>query len=522
MKRIISAALLFLSVSPAFAELNVAFFGNNNLTIDANTTFAADIETGATGFFTETGVGLWFEVTPYSDRNIPPQRDLLSVSLKLANSAFYAWRGYDNLHDVTNGAVSLSNYGGSYFERATSIWFNTFIAQLEYNNKFWIRLAGLEPEITLSQASIRSVFDPVMANRTDVDKNKLPLPLFHGDGNHYNDKGGVVGIINRDIVHLNRREVVIAGNVTAGMNGDSFDLMIKAGSWLKGEENKLNSWVAGGDFIWRPDMSNSISFSLLTAMNYGTVTKAKAPSYYKEDPMADPSALVENPLAFGLGYEYRIDLPGRMVMRPYAGVDLIYETKSSEYNFEAGGGLQWFFRGTGAGYKRNDKTGGVAFGDVGLPAALVMGMNVDKNGLINAIVSFNEDPRESPLPNTGGYLQAEFMNLTGKEYAAPDGKNYDEFMFACIAQLEYLIAGKIMPYAFCKFIPADIRGLEPTDAPLYKKNRTSLTSKLGFRFTPIDYFYIDLWYERTDVRVIKEWEQDKGLFSITFGLKNYL
>jgi opacity protein-like surface antigen len=63
--------------------------------------------------------------------------------------------------------------------------------------------------------------------------------------------------------------------------------------------------------------------------------------------------------------------------------------------------------------------------------------------------------------------------------------------------------------------------LAPTDAPTYRKNRTSLTSKAGVRFTPIDYFYLDVWYERTDVRFKDDWTQDDGSISITVGLKNY-
>jgi hypothetical protein len=516
MKKIISVALLFLAASLTFADINIGFFGNNNFTIDANTTFAANIDNGATGLLTEMGVGLWFEITPYSDRNIPPQRDALSVSLKLANSAFYAWRGYDDvITGSVDGATLPSNYGGMNQDQATSIWFNTFIADLEYNNRYWIRIAGLEPELTVSQASIRSVFDPIMSNRTDVDKNKLPMPLFHGDGNHYNNKGGVVGIINRDIIHLNRREVVVAGNLFGGIRGEDFDLTLKTGSWLKAEENTLNSWVAGADFTWRPDMSNLINFSLLTAANYGKVTMSK------DDPMANPSALAENPIAAGLGYEYRIELPGNMVIRPYAGFDFIYETTSDEYNFEFGGGLQWFLRGTNASLKRNDKVGGVSFGDVALPAAFVMGLNVDKNGFMNAIVSFNEDPRSSPLPNLGGYIQAEFMNINGNEYLAPDGNYYNEFMFAGIGQIEYLVTDKVMPYIHGKFIPADTRGLAAIDAPVYRKNRTSLTSKLGVRLTPLNYFSVDVWYERTDVRVIRDWILDNGTISVTFAMRSY-
>ena len=531
MKRIIVAAILLLFASLLSAEMNINFFGNNNFTMDASTTFAADINTGATGLLTEAGFGLWFEVAPFTDRNISPQRDALSVSVKLANSAFYEWRGYDDAISVnTNadgtisyGSIMPSMYGGLNIDQATSIWFNTFVAQLEYN-KYWIRIAGIEPELTISQASIRSVFNPVIANLADVSKNPLPMPLFVGDANHYNGNGGVVGLLSRDIIHLNRREVALAGNFSIGMTTEIFEVLLKAGTWKKAEENTGNSWVAGGDLSWRPDLSQAINFSMLAAVNYGKV------SMNKNDPMSNPEALVQNPLAFGFGYEYRFDLPKRMVIKPYAGIDFIWETKVNEYNFEFGGGLQWFFRGTNASYNRNDKIGGINLGDVDIPAAMILGINVDKNGFMNAVISFNEDPKSSPLRNVGGFLQAEFMNITGKEYIVKykyEGNSYhtrtfDEFMFAGIIQLEYLINGKFMPYLFGKFIPADTRGLLLTDAPDYRKNRSSVTSKLGIRIMPLKYLTVDLWYERTDVRIIRDWVPDDGVISVTVGLKNYL
>jgi hypothetical protein len=258
MKKIISAALILLTSAFAFAEVAVPFFGNNNFTIDADTTFTADANDGSTGLLTTAGFGLWFEFTPYADRNITPQRDAVSVSLKLANSAFYAWRGYD----VSPGTGDI--YGDQVpsdvtVDQATSIWFDTFIAQLEYNQWF-VRVAGIEPEISISQASIRTVFEPVIANRTDIAKNRMPFPLFYVPGNAIggswsHGQPGITGLLNRDIVNLNRREVVVAGNLSAGMSGEIFDFALKAGSWLKAEDNDKNAWVAGGVVSWRPDLA---------------------------------------------------------------------------------------------------------------------------------------------------------------------------------------------------------------------------------------------------------------------------
>ncbi|MDR2541969.1 MAG: hypothetical protein LBC80_00740 [Treponema sp.] len=501
-------AVLFLSGgSLVFADIAIPFFGNNNFTIDVNTTFSSNLNNGATGLETEAGIGLWFEYAPYQDRNITPQRDILSVSLRLANSAFYAWRGYEDIDIPTYGSVDVADFMRP--DQIVGIWFDTFIAQLEYN-QFWIRIAGLEPEISLSQASIRSVMDPLINNRTAADKNSLPLPLFYA-GDYYNGTGGIISVINRDIVNLNRREVVIAGNMSAGVKTDTFDFSIKAGSWKKAEENTENSWVGGGDFSWRPDLSNFITVSFLTAVNYGEV------DVENNDPMSSSTALLENPFAVGLGYEYRINLPRRMILRPYAGIDYIYETKSGEYNYEIGGGLQWFFRGTGAQFKRNASIGGVRLGDVEIPAAFVAGVNVDRHGLMNAVISFNEDPHFSPLTNFGGFMQLEFMNITGQKYMAPNGLEYGDFLWAGIIQLEYLLFPKIMPYVFARCIPGDLSGA----APVYSKDFTSLTSKLGCRFSPIDFFSIDVWYERTDFRSGKNWAADNGFLSVSFGIRNY-
>jgi len=544
MKKTICIVLLSLPLVSGFlfGEINLPFFGNSNFTIDADTTFVTNLENGATGLRTTAGFGLWFEYIPYADRNLTPRRDALTVSLKLANSAIYAWRGYgfstdeafyvnDANGDVYNGNISRpSDVTG---DQAMSIWFDTFIAQLEYN-QYWVRIAGIEPEITLSQASIRSVFDPIIENRTAIDKNRMYLPLFRADA-HYRPwpNHGIVSVIGRDLVNLNRREVSIAGNLSAGMNTENFDLTLKAGSWKNGRENIDNSWLGGVDFTLRPDLSNTIKLSFLGAINYGVVDLSgdggipdgedSSTKRDKNDPMADPRSLVENPLAVGLGYDYRIDLPRRMVLRPYAGFDFIYETKSKEYDWEAGGGLQLYFRGTNSQFKRNTSIGGARIGDVGIPAALMLGANVNKDGIINGVVSFNEDPRSSSIPRFGGFLLAEFMNIGGKDYAVKSNggattTSYNDFLWAGMVQLEYLLHDRIMPYIFAQYMPAIMPVNLRTDDPIYGKDYITLISKVGCRFAPIDHFAVDFWYERNDFAKDGDWQLDNGLISVCFSV----
>ncbi|MDR3019713.1 MAG: hypothetical protein LBU66_02280 [Treponema sp.] len=541
MKKILLPALIILLSAPAFAQISVPYFGGNSFSMDADTIFSSDMNNGASGLQTIVGFGLWFEFLPYADRNITPQRDAVSVSLRLSNSSAYAWRGYDSPDD--SGHLTPTLYGQP--DQATSIWFDTIIAQLEYN-QYWFRIAGIEPEITLSQASIKSVFDPVIRNRGDVAKNQLPLPLFHA-GALYNGAGGVVSVIGQDLVHLNRREVEISGNLSAGMKTEIIDIALKAGSWKTAEENIENSWVAGADFSIRPDFSNLINFSMMTAANYDTVERRHGVENQEaiNDAMSNPDALKENPIALGLGYEYRINLPNNHVLRPYIGVDYIYETTIKDYNYEIGGGLQWFFRGTGATYKRNTRIGGISLGDVDLPVALIVGFNIDRNGIVNGIVSLNESPHSSFIPRLGGFFNLELLNITQKEYHSymgasewgqePAKHTYNDFLWAVMGQVEYMLDEKIMPYIYARYIPGThdfVPGykIDPDPAPEFAKNNITITTKAGFQLMFIKHFTIDLWYERNDVRkdywesdnlqvkFKREWTADNGLLCVNFRI----
>ncbi len=444
----------------------------NNFAFDVNyertdkkdgSDITTDLNDGSVGLKTTMTADLWFEWTPYADRGLVPRRNRLSVALKMSNSAWYSWRGYKVWEESFNGA---SNAIDGYVEpqdvrtdQAYSMWFNTFIAEVQYG-PWWIRAAGIEPEITLSQASIKSVFDNSITTRTGSNNADMRLPLFHTNANPWNGIGGIVSVIGQDLLKLDRREVEIYGMYSAGFGVENIKANVKVGSWKNGENNTENSWVFGTDINWKPAFQQTITFSALAAVNYEEITDANTSGTTGssvssvKDPMSDPTTLMNKPLAVGLGYEYSFNFKNGLVIKPYVGVDFMYEFENENYDYEIGGGLQFFPRGAGAQYKRNTNIGGTKIGDVDNAVGLIVGANVNKDGIINGIVSFNEDPTASLIPNLGGFLELELMNIGGKDYSAPGGTVYSDFMWAVMAQLEYKVNNLFMPYVFGRYIPS--------------------------------------------------------------------
>lgn len=535
--------LLFLLCCGAVlsAEIPIDFFGGNNFGISTGTTFTTDLNDGSTGLSTYLDCDLWFEFTPYADRGITPQRKKLSVALKLANSAWYAWRGYSVTSDDKSAVPN--DLGGK--DQADSVWFNTIIAQVQYG-EYWVRIAGIEPDITIDQASIRSVLDNNMSNRTGDKNMYFRLPLFHSGG-PYSGDGGIASVIGRDLVHLNKTEVETYGMYSIGYEGLDVQAVLKAGSWKNGEENNLNSYVFGGDFTWNMSLNSALTCNLLAAVNYGTydlTTNSDGTYTYShttatgatevdtgvsavDDPEADPAALADYPIAASLGYEYRMKLPGAMVLKPYAGFDFIYELSTNDCDYEAGGGATWYFRGTGAQFKRNTKFGGMQLsGDCANSVGLSVGANVDKEGVMNAIISFNEDPAASPIKNIGGFAQFEFMNILGNTYtASANSTTYTDFLWAFICQLEWKANSRMTPFLFGWYVPSVNYAASGKNAynnfndnPTYDKDNATIMSKIGCRFTPFDHIAIDCWYQRIDQKTGESWDWDKGSLNFCFAV----
>jgi hypothetical protein len=81
-----------------------------------------------------------------------------------------------------------------------------------------------------------------------------------------------------------------------------------------------------------------------------------------------------------------------------------------------------------------------------------------------------------------------------------------------------------MPYVFVRYIPGLIPSLvpghkiDPDPAPIFGKDYLTLTTKIGFQFSFIKHFLIDLWYERNDISRNNNWTADDGLLSINLRI----
>jgi hypothetical protein len=68
------------------------------------------------------------------------------------------------------------------------------------------------------------------------------------------------------------------------------------------------------------------------------------------------------------------------------------------------------------------------------------------------------------------------------------------------------------------YLAAVDRDMSNPPAPVYGKDLIMLVTKIGYRFTPVKHFSVDLWYERSDLCADGEWTLHKGLASVTFGI----
>ncbi len=573
MKKILLAvaATLFVALN-AFAEFNVPFFNGASSALEVSTTFTGDLNDGSTGLYTDMGCDLWFELTPFKNYGTTERKNPITISLS-ASGWVTAWRGYtitgkdnfadekDNDEDGIESTFALTNLS----------------AKIQYR-KVWASIAGIYPQITMNTTSIRTMFDDVIAEDYDDDNQYFQLPLLHVGGGYSTPK--ISQVIGMDLVHLDEREVQIYGMYAVGYDGDMFKAILKAGSWKNGYKNADNSWVFGADFSLTPVLGSKISFTSLYAINYDVYSPAEksrdkltsddevitstTSSSQNTDGFQDEDekALAEAPLAFGIGYEHDFQVGSAGVLRPYVGADFLFQTKRTaelkaarpyvdDFQFEIGGGIEWLFFGAGKMYAHSDKVGGMQLANG--PSSRVgmgIGANVNQNGVLNAVFSLNVDPRTSPI-KLGGYIEAEFMNITRKSYWAPDGSSrkendkevgsyydrtkYDDFLWAILAQVEFQATKVIMPYIFAWYVPSANYMASSYSSqyitrsayanfnvkPTYNPKDVTLTTKVGVRLTPFDHVWFDLWYERTDIKDHsngKGWKTDTGMISFTVGI----
>ncbi|QEN04381.1 hypothetical protein EW093_06605 [Thiospirochaeta perfilievii] len=476
--------LLMLIPTILMAQMTTDYLGGNNFNIETSTIFSGDLNDGSTGLETAMSIGLWFEFMGYSDRGILPLKDELSVSLTLTNSALYAWRGYT----LESGEYVSFTPDDVTSDQADSIWFDNISAELMYGD-FWLKTTGLSPEISVSQASIFSVFDSIMANTTASDKNPMPLPLF-SQGNWYVD--GIMSVIGRDLLGAvnvpKNRQVPVGGLLSSGYDGEDFQIDVSAGSWTNGVDNNENAWVFGLNFNWKPTLDSTLEFSSLAAFNYENII----------DEDNNLTVISKNPIAVGLNYERRVKIGEKSILKPVIGTDIFYNQEQNNLEWEVGGGLKIYQHGSNNSYYYEVLGGS---GDVGLFIAA----NINQDNQVNSIITFNEDPNLSFIPKTGGFFQIELMNITEI--------NNQDFLWAGVGQVEHLINDKATVYIFEKYIPGDVEN------KTYSKEIKTFNSKIGLRLLITDNFDIDISYERTDIlNKFTDDVVDLGLISTMFRI----
>jgi len=134
---------------------------------------------------------------------------------------------------------------------------------------------------------------------------------------------------------------------------------------------------------------------------------------------------------------------------------------------------------------------------------LSVSANYAHDGYMSLLFSlFEEARKDSLIPNVGGFLAAEVLNL--------DVSRYEDRAYALAGRLEYLL-GKIMkPYVEGRFVQGYTEGkLTGTE---------SLSTKAGILLSPAKLFTLDLRYERTDFFGLEE-ALDPGLLTSTFTIK---
>jgi hypothetical protein len=93
-----------------------------------------------------------------------------------------------------------------------------------------------------------------------------------------------------------------------------------------------------------------------------------------------------------------------------------------------------------------------------------------------------------------------------------------------MAQVEYMLTDKIMPYAFARYLPG-LQAVSPgfkndpdPPATVFGRDYMTLTTKIGCQLTFLKHFLIDIWYERNDIKNRDEWTIDNGLININFRI----
>jgi len=486
---LIFAAVLYAQEVPVEQGSLLSTGGKAAMNLEATTGFVWDIENNATGLETKAGIELKFPLFANANRGVyPDNTDNPAVRLALTNMAFSWW----NVYNTRGGNYEQDDFN-NWQNRPLVLTFDDFSADVVWKNYFF-RIASSTTVFQTTQAILFSIFDEVMdagstwfpaSSKRWYYRRSQTRALWHTERYNIQQLPLLRNRITRDFVDEDYRAIRthMTGMLAAGGEFDSFSFAVKAASRYSGRPifdpalpaNTENAWLFGADFEFTPVDNLKIDLTGFAGINYEKTDVGK------------------NPANAGLSIEYRIPLSDRYILTPKAGFDFAMDTSTNENVWEAGAGLLFFTRGFD--YLSSSR---ILDWDNVIPIGASASVNVNNEMLMNVMVSWFEPAgRDSFIPNFGGFLQFELSDLLG------NGRGMD---YGVLAQLEYLIAEKFMPY---------VRG---GYRPLFQENdghHTNVTgdymikAMAGCFLIPFNFFSIDIRYELNIV--------GSDIFSSQFG-----
>lgn len=456
------------------------------LGVEASTGFAWDIDNKSTGLETRAGLELIFPLFPLADRGIglsQSEFDTPAVRLALKNAAFTWW----NVYQTKGGNYEQDNFN-SWQARPLVLSFDTFSADVVWRNYFF-RVAGSTTIMETNVATLFSIFDDVMdASDRWYIRRSSTRALYTDDRYNIQKLPILKEKIVRDFIDDDYR-TAISGILGLGAEFDWISVALKIASNKNGRENNANAWLIGADVELVPMDNLKIELTGFGGFNYETNTLG---------PFAG-----RNPINFGISAEYRLSFSDRFFLTPKAGFDFAMDTESKDQEWEMGAGLLLNTRG----YDFLESSRILDWDEV-IPVGASLSMNIDQDIGINMMLSvFEPAGLDSLLPNFGGFIQLELANLLEKKNTSS--------AFGILAQFEYMLAGKFIPYIRGGYAPEFQAGNNAAITGNYL-----VKTAVGCYMIPIHFFSMDIRYEM-DTKLLDGGGTDVGsnIISAVFTIR---
>jgi hypothetical protein len=484
--------LIILALACVYSAADMQLTAGKAATLDveATTTFGWDINNNSTGLETKAGLELLFPLFPANNVGIYPE-DTSSPSVRLAlNNASFGWW---NTFFVRGG-----NYEQDHFNKWTAkpliLTFDDFLADVVWKNYFF-RIASTTTVMRTNVIALRSIFDDVM-DAGDRIYYKYNQALWRDERYNIQDFPLLKNRINRDMLDVDYRND-ISGILAGGAEFERFDFTLKTASRFQARgtteaaSNTENAWLFGLDADVVPLENFRLGFTGFAGVNYDKVTTS-----------GDNNK--KNPLNFGLIAEYQFPFNDQLILVPFTGFELNYDTAGEEAKWEFGLGTMLYTRGFA-----DRQSSRVLDYDKVIPVGASLAMSLNQDSRFDMMLSwFDPAGRDSLIENFGGFFQFEFGNMLNV--------NNDVLDYALLAQLEYNIFGKFTPYVRGGYGPQFIG----TGTNVIKvKDTAIIKAAFGCYLTLIHFFSMDVRYEMRNVITTSDVEMENGLFSIAFTIR---